>query len=109
METSGLHMEERRTAIELLAIRERLQHAAVTLKWVNSGQELADSLTKPWRHEGLIQALQVGWWRITFDPAYRSAKRVRALRKSQSDSSEYFLFLLWDLATETQAKRNWDE
>lgn len=56
VETSGLHMEERRTAIELLAIKERLQQAKVGLRWVNSDQELADGLTKAFKHETLIRA-----------------------------------------------------
>ena len=42
VETSGLQMEEKRTAIELLAIKERLKQARVELKWVDGEQELAE-------------------------------------------------------------------
>ena len=45
VETSGLQMEEKRTAIELLAIKERLSQARVSLKWVDGEQELEDGLT----------------------------------------------------------------
>ena len=55
VETSGLHMEEKRTAVELLGIKERLGQARVTIRWVDGDQELADSLTKPWTYEQLSE------------------------------------------------------
>ncbi len=79
VETSGLQMEEKRTAIELLAVKERLKQANVDLKWVDGEQELADGLTKPWKHEPLIKALDRSEWRIIYDPAFQSARRKRAL------------------------------
>ena len=98
VETSGLHMEEKRTAIELLAIKERLQQANISLKWVNGDQELADGLTKGWKHETLVRALEEAKWRIVYDPSYQSAKKMRAQRQSQSDDSYYVLYCLWSLA-----------
>ena len=98
VETSGLHMEEKRTAIELLAIKERLQQANISLKWVNGDQELADGLTKGWKHETLVRALEDAKWRIVYDPSYQSAKKMRAQRQSQSDDSYYVLYCLWSLA-----------
>ena len=77
--TSGLQMEEKRTAIELLAVKERLKQANLDLKWVHGEQELADGLTKPWKHEPLITALDRNEWRIIYDPAFQSARRKRAL------------------------------
>jgi hypothetical protein len=47
IETAGLQLEEKRTAIELLAIKQRLQQALVDLRWVNSDQQMSDALTKP--------------------------------------------------------------
>ena len=79
VETSGLQMEEKRTAIELLAVKERLKQANIELKWVDGEQELADGLTKPWKHEPLIKALDRSEWRIIYDPAFQSARRKRAL------------------------------
>ena len=104
VETSGLHMEEKRTAIELLAIKERLQQANVSLKWVNGDQELADGLTKPWKHEGLIQAMEGKHWRIVFDPAYQSAKRARAARQANLSEETYAMYCLWDLADQRQER-----
>ena len=72
-------MEEKRTAIELVAVKERLKQADVDLKWVDGEQELADGLTKPSKHEPLIKALDRSEWRIIYDPAFQSAKCKRAL------------------------------
>ena len=99
IESSGLQLEEKRTAIELLAIKQRLRQAAIALRWVNSDQQLSDALTKSWQHEGLIRALQEGKWRIVFDPSYQSAKRVRALKRSNQDET-------WDLACEVPKAEN---
>ena len=81
VETSGLHMEENRTAIELLGVKERLAQACVTIKWVDGDQELADCLTKPWLYEQLMKALELGHWTLTFDAEIMSARRKRTLRK----------------------------
>ena len=81
VETSGLHMEEKRTAIELLGVKERVQQANVMIRWVDGDQELADSLTKPWVYEQLLKALDLGCWMIVFDEAMLSAKKKRQLRR----------------------------
>ena len=81
VETSGLHMEERRTAIELLGIKERLAQANIRCRWVSGDQELADGLTKPWQGEQLVKALQKTRWSIIFDPEFISAKRKKQLGK----------------------------
>ena len=54
---SGLRMEEKRSAIELLRVKERLPQARVVIRWVDGDRELADCLTKPWLHEQLLTAL----------------------------------------------------
>ena len=41
IESSGLHLEEKRTAIEVLSIRERTKAAGVLLRWVDSHKQLA--------------------------------------------------------------------
>ena len=81
VETSGLQMEERRTAIELLGIKERLAQANIRCRWVSGDQELADGLTKPWQGEQLVKALQKTRWSIIFDPEFISAKRKKQLGK----------------------------
>ena len=104
--SSGLQLEEKRTAIELLAIKQRLLQASIFLRWVNSGQQLSDALTKSWQHEGLIRALQEGKWRIIFDPAYQSARKIRALKRSNHEEALYALYCLWDLVCEVPKTEN---
>jgi hypothetical protein len=79
IETSGLQMEEKRTAIELLGIKERLSAARIDCRWVDSDQELADGLTKPFHFEQLLKALRLTRWSIHFDSNFTSAKRKRQM------------------------------
>ena len=93
VESSGLQMEEKRTAIELLAIKERLHQAAVDLKWVDGEPELADGQTKSGCHEPLFKALYQGWCRITYDSHFLSARKKRAQRY-QLCAGEHWLHCL---------------
>ena len=63
------------------------------MKWVDGEQELADGLTKPWKHEPLIKALK----KVIFDPEFQSARRKRALRISQQSCDAYWLHHVWQL------------
>ena len=91
VETSGLHMAERRTAIELLAIKERLLQASVELRWVESECDLADGLTKPWKHEPVIRTLKKKEICLVYDPEFQSSRKKKALRKYASDA----IFCAW--------------
>ena len=46
-ESSTRNLTERRTAIEVTAIRQRLEHRFIYTGWVNSDRQMADGLTKP--------------------------------------------------------------
>ena len=45
-ESSTRNMNERRTTIEVTAIRQRLEHGFIFSGWVNSDRQMADGLTK---------------------------------------------------------------
>lgn len=49
VQTCGLQMEERRSSIVVLGIKERLNQTNVKCRWVSGDQELADGLTEPWK------------------------------------------------------------
>ena len=89
VETSGLRMADRRTAIELLAIRERLQQACVELRWIESDCDMADGLTKPWKHEPLSRALKRREICIVYDPQFQSSRKKKALRRFNDDPILY--------------------
>ena len=83
IETSGLQLEEKRT----LGIKERLRKARIFLRWVDSDQELADGLTKPFHAEQILKAVRWACWKITFDPNYVSAEKKRILRKQATSGN----------------------
>ena len=70
----------------------------MNLKWVDGDQELADGLTKPWKHEPLIKALCKGEWRIVYDPDFQSARKKRAMKMvSQNADHSYWLHCVYAL------------
>ena len=80
---------QKRTAIELLGIKERLSQANVSVRWVDGDQELADCLTKPWVYEQLLRALDLGSWKIVFDAGMVSAKKKRLLRRQKGSDPDH--------------------
>ena len=75
LKTSGLQLEEKRTAIEVLSIRERTKHTNILVKWVDSDQQLADNLSKPFKYDHLQEVLKKGSLSIVFDPDFVSAQK----------------------------------
>ena len=45
--SAGLSLSEKRTAIEVIALKERMSQLNLKLFWVNGDRQLADGLTKP--------------------------------------------------------------
>ena len=77
IETSGLQLEEKRTALEVLSIRERTKLTGIMVKWVDSDQQLADGLSKPFHYDQLVDLLHLGVTSVVFDPLFTSAKRKK--------------------------------
>ena len=53
--------------------------AGVDVRWVDSGQELADGLTKCWKHDQLLKVLGIGIWKIVYDPLFDSYKSKKEM------------------------------
>ena len=81
IESSGLQLEERRLAVEVLSYRDRLHAAGIDCKWVDSDQQLADALSKAFHYESFLTIFQRKEIAISFDPSFMSAKKKRALRR----------------------------
>ena len=77
----GLKLSERRTAIEVAIMRERLQAMGGKLRWLNSSQQLADGLTKVQARDQMNYLLMRGVHRLVFDPNYTAAKKVKKEEK----------------------------
>ena len=60
IESSGLHLEEKRTALEVLSIKQRTRAAGVEIRWTDSDQQLADGLSKAGEYEQLLRIFGSG-------------------------------------------------
>ena len=75
-QTGGLGREEKRSALEMVDLKERMTKEQSILKWVNSEANLADSLTEPQARKPLEEFFNNGCkWAITLDPLERSARK----------------------------------
>ena len=87
--SSGLRLSEKRTAIEVTIVRERLEALGGHWRWVNSAQQLADGLTKPTSRENFAEQLRRGVHQLKFDPTYTAAKKVgRDARNQELEEHE---------------------
>ena len=83
--TPGLKLSERRTAIEISILRERMKAALGQFRWVNSLQQLADGLTKPSAKDALAHTLARGVHALKYDPNFVAAKKVSGETKEQEN------------------------
>ena len=83
IETSGLQLEERRVAIEILSIRERTRQAVIVVKWCDPDQKLADGLSKPFHCDQLVDLLRLGLISIVFEPLFVSAKKKKLMQRQE--------------------------
>ena len=60
--TSGMGLSDKYSALELMSVRERIQEGQTVIRWVHSGAQLADALTKHLVNSSLVKALTTGAW-----------------------------------------------
>ena len=72
---------DRRTAIEVSIIQDRLKAMKSMMKWVNSGQQLADGLTKKQAREQFAYLLQRGIHRLIYDGDFVADKKIAKEKK----------------------------
>ena len=72
--TPGMKLSERRTAIEICILKERLHAVMGNFRWVNSTQQLADGFTKTSARESLAYTLSRGVHALRFDPQLRCSQ-----------------------------------
>ena len=81
--SAGLRLSERRTAIEVSIVRERLAALLGEWRWVNSDQQLADGLTKTAARDNMTIVLARGVHQLRFDPSFTAAKKVSKKEKEK--------------------------
>ena len=72
-------MQDKRSAVEGLALRESIGRTKTLLKWCHSEANISDALTKVYlrAHELLRQFLRAGIWKIVWDPNFTSSKKLK--------------------------------
>ena len=82
-ESSTRNLTERRTAMEVTAIRQRLEHEFIYTGWVNSDRQVADGLTKPQAAWKLLEIMSSRKWKIVWDATIRSARKLMVAGRSE--------------------------
>ena len=82
-ESSTQNLTERRTAIEVTAIRQRLEHGFIYTGWVNIDTEMADGLTKPQAAWKLLEIMSAGNWKIVWDATFKNARKLLVAERSE--------------------------
>jgi len=76
-QSASLGIDDRRTAIECISLRQGIQWTDTDLKWVHSLANPADGMTKddPKALESLMRLITKGYWRIVYDPEFLSSRQ----------------------------------
>ena len=78
-EVLAIRGAEKRTSIELIALKESQQQTNLVMRWVHSEAQLANSLTKAGGSKELELFYRMNFqWKIVEDPEMRSARRRKA-------------------------------
>ena len=77
LNSSAGGLREKYTALEALSLVERIRLAATEVRWVHSDAQVADGMTKPNPSGSLYAFLQLGKWRLIYDPTFTAAKKLR--------------------------------
>ena len=78
--SAGLGADDRRSGIEALALRQSMALSKCTMRWLHSEAQPADGLTKGSNTARALLAdfLTRGYWKLTADVTFTSAKKRRA-------------------------------
>ena len=84
-ESAALSMQDKRSAVESLAMREAIRRTRTLPRWCPSEANVADALTKADNrvHELLRKFLQSRVWRIVWDPEVTSSKKLKQQKKGK--------------------------
>ncbi len=75
----------KRTAVELIVLRQTLKVTASVLRWVSSERQLADGLTKNSARQLFADRLKSQQYRLVYDSTFTAAKRKTAAVRRASE------------------------
>ena len=81
----GRGINEKRTAIEVMTVTERMHEFGGLWRWTNTDQQLADGLTKISSRQRFAQVLRRAWHALKFDPSFTAGKKMSLAQKQQYD------------------------
>jgi hypothetical protein len=97
-----LQLQEKRTALELLAYLKNTEANGTKTRWVHGGANLGDGLTKLGAAQMLREFLETSTWSIVFDENQVSGKKRKTLGKDTLEnqgalntSEPCFMQLAW--------------
>ena len=82
----GRGIAEKRTAIEVMMMNERMQFISVVWKWTNTTQQLADGLTKLAVRQTFAEMMRRRWHALKFDPTFTAGKKLTQKQKKDIDA-----------------------
>lgn len=82
MNSAGGGLADKFSSLEILCIIESIENHSTVVRWVHSEAQLADALTKPLPHGVLQKVMLEGKWRLTYDPDFTSAKKLKKQARS---------------------------
>jgi len=84
-------LAEKRTAIEILMVKEKMSELGGKWRWVNTEQQLADGLTKVSARQRFVEILRRAWHALRWDPEFTAGKKVtmkeRMAREKELDDA----------------------
>ncbi|CAK0855240.1 unnamed protein product, partial [Prorocentrum cordatum] len=81
---SIISFQDKRTGIEVLALRERMEATMTRWRWVSSERQYADGLTKIAARQLLADRLRYGRLQLKHDPNYTAAKKKTKEERQES-------------------------
>ena len=87
-----LQLQEKRTALELLAYLENTEANGTETRWVHGGANIADGLTKSGNHPMLKDFLESSSWALVQDPKGLSGKKRQALGLDKLSKTELIAY-----------------
>lgn len=75
--TSGLGLREKYSALEIMSVLQRLKLCQTQTRWVHSGAQLADALTKRLTSSSSQEVLSTNKWTLVDDPSFTSCKKLK--------------------------------
>ena len=81
-ETSTRNLTERRTATEVTAIGQRLEHGFIYTGWVNSDRQMADGRNLRQLGSYLRSCLPENW-KIVWDATFQSVRKLNVAGRSE--------------------------